>query len=85
MKRCHTIEPFVQSRAHNKKKVTGFHTEGEGPWNFPPPATIPPPPPPRNPEIVYGYYISYLHVTEHKYVSSKCCLEILSQIASEAI
>ena len=28
--------------------------------------------------------ISYLHVTEHKYVSSKC-LEILSQIASEAI
>ena len=47
MKRCHTIEPFVQSRAHNKKKVTGFHTEGEGPWNFPPPATIPPPPPPE--------------------------------------
>ena len=28
--------------------------------------------------------ISYLHVTERKYVSSKC-LEILSQIASEAI
>ena len=49
-------------------------------------------PPPRNLEIEYGYYcgainISYsiLHVTGHKYVSSKCCLESLSQIASEAI
>ena len=36
---------------------------------------------PRNLEIEYGYYISYLHVTEHKCV----CSEILSQIASEAI
>ena len=50
----------------------------------------PPPPshnfslPPRNLEIEYGFYISYLHVTEHKYVSSKC-LQILSQIVSEAI
>ena len=50
------------------------------------------PPPPRNLEIEYGYYcgainISYLilHVTGHKYVSSKICLESLSQIASEAI
>ena len=34
------------------------------------------PPPTRNLEIEYGCYISYLHVTEHKYVSSKCCLEI---------
>ena len=49
-------------------------------------------PPPRNLEIEYGYYcgainISYLilHVTGHKYVSSKICLESLSQIASEAI
>ena len=60
--------------------MPGFHTEGGGgggPWNSPPP--------PRNLEIEDGYYISYLHVTEHKYVSSKCCLEILSQIASEAI
>ena len=39
---------------------------------------------PRNLEIEYGYYISYLHVTERKYVSSKCS-EILSQIASEGI
>ena len=39
---------------------------------------------PRNLEIEYGYYISYLHVTERKYVSSKCS-EILSQITSEAI
>ena len=31
--------------------------------------------PARNLEIEYGYYISYLHVTEHKYVSSKSCLE----------
>ena len=38
-------------------------------------------PPPRNLEIEYGFY---LRVTEHKYVSSKC-LEILSQIVSEAI
>ena len=28
------------------------------------------PPSPGNLEIVYGYYISYLHVTGHKYVSS---------------
>ena len=42
-------------------------------------------PPPRNLEMEYGYYcgaitVSYsiLHVTGHKYVSSKCCLESLS-------
>ena len=55
--------------------LTGFHIGGAGIS----------PPPPRNLEIEYGYYISYFHVTEHKYVSSKCCLVILSQIASEAI
>ena len=43
----------------------GFHTEGGGGLEFPPP---------RNLEIEYGYYcgainISY-HVTGHKYVSS---------------
>ena len=43
-----------------------------------------PPPPARNLEIEYGFYISYLHVTEHKYVSSKCW-EILSQIVSECV
>ena len=49
-------------------------------------------PPPRNLEIEYGYYcgainVSYLilHVTEHTYVPSNCCLESLSQIVSEAI
>ena len=47
----------------------------------PPPATIFPP---RNFEIEHGFFISYLHVTEHKYVSSKC-FEILSQIVSETI
>ena len=60
--------------------LAGFHTEG-GPWNSPPSL--------RNLEIEqYGYYcaainISYLtsHVTGHKYASSKCCLESLSQIA----
>ena len=57
--------------------AAGFHTEG-GDWNFPPQPQFPLP---RNLEIEY---ISYLHVTEHNYVSSKC-LEILSQIASEAI
>ena len=36
-------------------------------------------PPPRNLEIEYGYYVSCLHVTECKYVSSKCCLDILPQ------
>ena len=43
-------------------------------------------------EIEYGYYcgainISYLilHVTGHKCASSKCYLESLPQIASEAI
>ena len=44
--------------------------------------------PPRNLEIEYGYYVSYLHVTENKYVSSKCCLEIcprLHQKQSERI
>ena len=40
-------------------------------------------PPPRNPEIEYGYYISYLHVTEHKYVSSKCCLEICPRLCQK--
>ena len=63
--------------------TSGLHTEGGG-WNSPPP---------RNLEIAYGYYcgainISYLilHVTgRNKYVSSKCCLESLSQIVSEAI
>ena len=53
------------------KYATGFHTEGAQS-------------PPRNLEIEYGFYISYLHVTEHKYVSSKC-LEILSKTVSEAI
>ena len=70
---------------------TGFHTEGGGgDLEFPPPSHNFPPP--GNLEIEYGYYcgavnISYLilHVTGHKYVSSKCCLESLSQIASEAI
>ena len=47
-------------------------------------------PPPRNLEIDYGYYcgainISYLQVTGHTLVPSKCCLESLSQITSEAI
>ena len=52
-------------------------------------------PPPRNLEIEYGYYcgvinISYLiymllDISTCLYVSSKCCLESLSQIASEAI
>ena len=38
-------------------------------------------PPPRNLEIEYGYYISYLQVTEHiKYVSSKCCLEVCPRL-----
>ena len=48
--------------------VFGFHTEGGegGEAGFPPP---------RNLEIEYGYYISYLHVTECKYVSSKYCVE----------
>ena len=38
----------------------------------------------RNLEFEYGYYIRYLHVTERKHLSSKC-LDILSQIVSEAI
>ena len=68
------------------RMYAGFHTEGGwegGGWNSPPP---------RNLETEYGYYcgainISYLilHVTGHKYMSSKCCLESLSQIVSEAI
>ena len=46
--------------------------------------------PSRNLEIEYyclAINTSYLilHVTERKYVSSKCCLESLSQITSEAI
>ena len=57
-------------------------------------AGISPPPPTRNLEIEYGYgyycgaiNTSYLmlHVTGHKYVSSKCCLDSLSQIVSERI
>ena len=61
--------------------LTGFHTEGGGGLKSPPP---------KNLEIEHGYYcdaininISYLilHVTGHKYVPSKCCLESLSQIA----
>ena len=53
-------------------------------------AGISPPLPPRNLEIDYGYYcgainISYLQVTGHTLVPSKCCLESLSQIMSEAI
>ena len=59
---------------------SGFHTEG-GAGIFPLQSQFSLP---RNLEIEYGYYISYVHVTEHKYVSSKCS-EILSQIASEAI
>ena len=58
----------------------GFHTEG-GAGIFPPQPQFPP----RNLEIEYGYYISYLRVNKRKYVSSKYCLEILSQIGSEAI
>ena len=54
---------------------SGFLTEGVGGGESPL----------RNLEIKYDYYISYLHVTEHKYVSSKCCLEILSLFALEAI
>ena len=52
-------------------------------------------PPPQNLEIEYSYYcgtinISYiiLHVTEHTYVPSKCCLEVcprLHQKQSERI
>ena len=41
----------------------GFHTEGWGAWNFPP-SPQPQFSLPRNLEIEYGYYISYLHVTE---------------------
>ena len=56
--------------------MSGFHTEGGGGGG-------PEFPPPRNPEIEYGYYISYLHVTEHKYVSSKCCLEICPRLCQK--
>ena len=62
---------FLETKV--ERKWSAFRTE-KGGWNFLSPPT-------RNLEIEYGCYISYLHVTEHKYVSSKCCLEILSQIA----
>ena len=68
--------------------MQGFIQRGRGggwAWNSPPP-------PLRSVEIEYGYYcstinISYLilYVTGRKYVSSKYCLESLSQITSEAI
>ena len=79
---CLSLYPSVSQsvKYSTPKPVQGYIQRGGGgggAWNSPPP--------PRNLEIEYGYYISYLHVTEHKYVSSKCCLEILSQIASEAI
>ena len=51
--------------------TSGFHTEG-GDLEFPPPPPQPQFSLPRILEIEYGYYISYLHVTEPKYVSSKC-------------
>ena len=56
----------------------GFHTKGGEGWNSP-----------QNLEIEYDYYcgainISYL-IYKHKCVSSKCCLESLSKIVSEAI
>ena len=35
--------------------------------------------------IIVVASILAIYVTGHKYVSSKCCLESLSQIASEAI
>ena len=70
---CITQSMWVLIAQH----LTGFHTDGGAP-------------PLRNLEIEYGCYcgainISYLilHVTGHKYVSSKCCLKSLSQIASE--
>ena len=60
-------------------EVAGFHTGGAGIFPSQPQFSLP-----RNLEIEYGYYISYLHVTERKYIPSKCS-EILSQIVSEAI
>ena len=69
-------------------EAKGFIQKVGGGLEFPPPPPQPQFSPPRNLEIEYGYYyISYLilHVTGHTYVSSKCCLESLSQIASEAI
>ena len=76
-------ETFIQHENVNTYKGSIW-----GGWNF----SHQPQSPPRNLEIEYGYYcgainISYLilHVTGHKYVSSKCCLESLSQIVSEAI
>ena len=74
------------------------HNQGfiqEGGLEFPPSHNSPLPQ--KNLQIVHGFNcgtinISYLiivmlilHLTWHKYVSSKCCLEGLSQIASEAI
>ena len=59
---------------HASVTAAGFHTEGGGGGGLE--FSLP-----RNLEIEY---ISYLHITEHIYVSSKCS-EILSQIASEAI
>ena len=71
--------------AHSSRKcsqLSGFHTEGGGGGG----TGIPPP---RNLGIEYGYYCGAINIscliTGHKYVSSKCCLESLSQIASEAI
>ena len=71
-------EPYKHfSSASGGHVGAGFHTEG-GPG-------IPPPPPPKEIlKLSMVIIISYLHVTEHKYVSSKCS-EILSQIVSEAI
>ena len=79
---------------HLLHTIQSFHTEGGvGGGGGGGGAGIPPPPAShRNLEIEYGSYCGaidisclILHVTGHKYVSSKCCLESLSQIASEAI
>ena len=82
---CNTVEPLLTDTPIcelNDSLAARVSCRGGGPLDFPP----------RNLEIEYGYYcgainISYLilHVTGHKYVSSKCCLESMSQITSEAI
>ena len=34
--------------------IAGFHTEGWGPWNFPPPRSL---------EIEYGYYCGAINIS----------------------
>ena len=78
----------IGSATPNKMNLLGVSYRGWGGGGLveiPLPLSQPQYSSPRNLEIEYGYCISYLHVTEDKYVSSKCCLENLSQIASEAI